>query len=195
MKTPTRASGPTRRALLWLLAAATLGLPAGPAAASQASLSELQADLTDDALYVSFTVRFELPPAVVDAVYRGLPLHFVAHAHVTRERWYWTDARVASATRTWRLAYQPLTRRYRVTFGALSQNYESLQEALATIQRTLRWRIADAQVLREDTTHRVAMSFKLDTTQLPRPFLIGITGNPDWNLAADAALDIGGGRP
>src|SRR5690606_31301842 len=108
-----------RRAVLCLLAATATGLASVPAAAAPVQLHDLQADLTDDALYLSFAVRFELPPAVQDAVYRGLPLHFVAQAQVTRERWYWTDARVASATRTWRLAYQPLTRRYRVTFGAL----------------------------------------------------------------------------
>jgi hypothetical protein len=33
---------------------------------------------------------------------------------------------VIRATRTWRLAYQPLTRKYRVTFGGLNQNYDSL---------------------------------------------------------------------
>ena len=34
-----------------------------------------------------------------------------------RDRWYWRDERIASASRVWRIVYQPLTSNYRVTFG------------------------------------------------------------------------------
>jgi hypothetical protein len=78
---------------------------------------------------------------VEDALLKGIPMFFVVEADIYRDRWYWTDPRVASAARTIRLAYQPLTRRWRVNIASglitsssglratLNQNYETLSEA------------------------------------------------------------------
>ena len=41
----------------------------------------------------------------------------VAEAQVLRNRWYWRDARIAKVERTWRLAWQSLTRQYRIPIG------------------------------------------------------------------------------
>ena len=45
-------------------------------------------------------VRFELPAVVEDALLKGIALFFVVEADIYRDRWYWTDPRVASAART-----------------------------------------------------------------------------------------------
>src|SRR5262245_3307893 len=89
------------------------------ARAATIELREVEVERDDEGLQLSFTARFDLPRAVEDALQKGLPLHFVAEATTYRSRWYWRDQRVARAVRSWRLAYQPLTRRYRVTFGSL----------------------------------------------------------------------------
>ena len=74
-------------------------------------------------------------------------MYFVWQADVYRDRWYWTDKRVSSVVRTFRLAYQPLTRRWRLSQAhdgvtgagaaalqyALHQNFESLDEVLAVV--------------------------------------------------------------
>jgi len=111
---------------------------------------------------------------------------------VTRERWYWTDKRVAESVRRWRLAYQPLTRRYRISFGGLSQEYDDLGAALSALQRTLRWRIASAEQLSNEPVQRVLLNYRLDTASLPRPFQIGITGVSDWNLTGEATILLDG---
>jgi hypothetical protein len=141
-------------------------------------------------------VRFELPPVVEDALLKGIPMFFVVETDIYRERWYWTDPRVASAARTMRLAYQPLTRRWRVNIASglissssglratLNQNYDTLAEALSAIQRVARWKIAETSEVDPEVTHRIDFSFRLDLSQLPRPFQIGIAGQRECTIYA-----------
>lgn len=163
-------------------------LCSGLAFAAGIDLREVELGRSDEGVLLSFTADFELPAAVEEALLKGVPLHFEAEARVYRSRWYWRDQRIARASRTWRLAYQPLTRRYRVTFGSLNQNYDSLGEALAAIQRTTRWRIAGLNEFEAGERHYIELDYRLDTSQLPRPFQIGIGGQAEWDLSAESTL-------
>jgi hypothetical protein len=104
---------------------------------------------------------------------------------VFRERWYWLDRRIATASRAWRLAYQPLTRKYRVTFGGLNQSYDTLDEAMAVLRRVGAWKIAEAAQVEEGARHYVEFSYRLDTSQLPRPMQIGIGAQAEWALSVE----------
>jgi hypothetical protein len=178
---------PPRSLFAWVWAWAALGLcvlmlAASPGARAEViSLDSFELARNDEGLVLSFAARFHLAPAVEDALQKGVPLFFVAQAEVFRDRWYWRDKEVNSVTRTWRLAYQPLTRKYRVTFGGLSQHYDSLADALGSVSRTANWKLADIGQL-DDGGHYVEFSYQLDTTQMPRPMQIGIGGQPDWTL-------------
>ena len=164
-------------------------------AASATELTQLKVNRADDGIYLSAVVRFDLPPVVEDALTKGIPMFFVVEADIYRDRWYWTDRRVASATRTIRLAFQPLTRRWRVNIvtglingsaglrATLNQNYETLPEAMSAVQRLSRWRIADNAEVDADAAHKLDFSFRLDLSQLPRPFQIGVAGQRDWNIS------------
>ena len=172
---------------VWLLWGTTAGFAA--------ELDQLKVVRTDDGVYLSAIVQFELPPVVEDALGKGIALFFVVEADVYRDRWYWTDRRVASATRTIRLAFQPLTRRWRVNIvtglinnsaglrATLNQNYDTLPEAMSAVQRLSRWRIADNTEIDTDAAHTLNFSFRLDLSQLPRPFQIGVAGQKDWNIS------------
>jgi hypothetical protein len=92
-----------------------------------------------------------------------------------------------------RLAYQPLTRRWRLQVSpspigqsglVLGQTFDTREEALAAIQRVSRWRIAEPGELDPEATHYVDFRFRLDVSQLPRPFQIGAVGQSDWNILA-----------
>ncbi len=159
-----------------LMLAASAGVRAEPISFDSFELSR-----NDEGLLLSFSVRFELSRAVEDALQKGVPLFFVAQADVFGDRWYWRDKSINSVSRTWRLAYQPLTRKYRVTFGGLSQHYDNLVDAMAALSRSVDWKLADASLL-DDGRHYVEFSYQLDTTQMPRPMQIGIGGQPDWSL-------------
>lgn len=168
-------------------------------AQSNTEVTQFQVERVDDEVLVSAQMLFDLPPAVEDALLKGIPLFFVAEADIVRERWYWYDKQVSTAVRNMRLAYQPLTRRWRlnVTSGAaregslglaLNQNFDTLPQALSSIKRVLRWKVANAAELDGSVKYKLEFRFRLDLSQLPRPFQIGAIGQSDWDLAASTSM-------
>ena len=165
------------------------------APATAAELTQLKVERADDGVYLSAVVQFDLTSVVEDALMKGIPMFFVVEADIYLNRWYWTDKRVGSATRTIRLAFQPLTRRWRVNIvtglinnsaglrATLNQNYDTLPEALSAVQRLARWKIADSADVESEVVHQLEFSFALDLSQLPRPFQIGVAGQRDWNIS------------
>ncbi len=170
-------------------------------AQSSADVSQFRVDVVDDEIVASSNIVFELPPAVEDALLKGVPLFFVSEADIVRERWYWYDKKVTSVRRYTRLAYQPLTRRWRlnVTAGgareggaglALNQSFDTLEQALATVKRVAYWPIANLAELSSDVKYKVEFRFRLDVSQLPLPFQIGTLGQTEWDLAAAATAPL-----
>ena len=185
---------PVMRRVLTLCLCAALACTGQAALATE--VSQLKMERSEEAVYLSATVKFDLPPVVEDVLLKGIPMFFVAEADIYRDRWYWYDKRVTTATRTMRLAFQPLTRRWRLNVlsgaisvtglrASLSQSYDSLPEAMASVQRISRWRIADAAEIEPDARHKVQFRFRLDLSQLPRPFQIGVAGQKDWAIAVE----------
>jgi hypothetical protein len=170
--------------------------------AATAQLIQLRTERADDGVYLNAAVAFELPHVVEDALLKGIALFFVIEVDIYRDRWYWTDQRVASAARTIRLAYQPLTRRWRVNIGSgligaslglratFNQNYDTLPEAMSAIQRVTRWKVAELSDIRSGSDHNLTLSFKLDLSQLPRPFQIGVAGQRDWSIVVESAQPL-----
>ena len=166
----------------------------GAAWAQEAPRSlQLQVQRTREGVFVSATLNLRLPGAVEDALRKGIAMHFVADAQVLRHRWYWSDKTQARAMRYWRLSYQPLTRRWRLNISpvpftntglgvVLGQNFDSYDDALAAVTRILRWKIAERSEIADDAVHIVHFRFRLDMSQLPRPFQIGAVGRSGWNL-------------
>ena len=193
------------RTVRWFYLCSLLFVVGLAQAQNTTELSHLQVDRLEDEILVSAQVKFDLPSTVEDALQKGVPLYFVSEVEILRERWYWYDKRVGSAERHLRLAYQPLTRRWRltVTSGApkggslglsLNQSFDTLSQALATIKRVARWKVADATELDTSLKYRVEYRFKLDLGQLPLPFQIGTLGQTDWDvtvtLQAPLPLDL-----
>jgi len=178
--------------LVWrVLAASLLFAAAMVHAQSTGEGPLLKVERLDDEIWLSAQVQFELPSAVEDALQKGLPLYFVAEADILRERWYWLDKKVIGAERHLRLAYQPLTRRWRLTVTsgvakgtglglALNQYFDTLAQALTSIKKVSRWQIAEITDLDPTSKYRVEFRFKLDLAQLPLPFQIGTMGQSDW---------------
>jgi hypothetical protein len=189
-----------------LLLCLWLALLATTAVAREPQIEQIALQRTTDGLFLAARLEVAPSPAVEDALLRGVPLYFVWQAEVVRDRWYWSDKRVASAQRTLRLVYQPLTRRWRVSVSnlpdagrggaglqyALHQNFDDLPEALAGVSRVLRWRIADAGELAPGGDQRVELSFRLDLSLLPRPFQIGMANQPEWLVDLRRRLEVPG---
>ncbi len=191
--TPCCKSKPISIALRLLVA--WLWLAAGVVQAQVATdITQLRLERSDDEWQLSAQLQFEIPPAVEDALLKGIPMVFVYNADVLRERWYWYDKKVLGAERHMRLAYQPLTRRWRLNVSsgpaatsgaglALNQSFDALAQALSAIMRVAKWKIADASELDPATKYKLDFRFKLDLGQLPRPFQIGALGQSDWDIS------------
>lgn len=177
-------------------------LPGGAAADPHATaVTQMRLEQADDGVYLTAQVQFELPPSIEEVLDKGIAIYFVAEAELYRERWYWTDLKVAQAARHMRLAYQPLSRRWRLNvspvpitnagFGvSLNQNFDTLADALDGVRRVGRMRLGDASEIGDEATHPVTFRFRLDTSQLPRPFQIGAVGQSDWNISIEKSAKL-----
>lgn len=172
---------------LWAAAAATRADTVPP------DISSMQVTRTDEGVFLSANLQFDLPVQVEDALRQGIPLYFTAEALVQRERWYWSDQHLGTATRYYRLTHQPLTRRWRLHISntaftssgtglALGQTYEQLEDAMAAIQRISRWKILEPAQLGSTSGVSVQLRFRVDLSALPRPLQMGVLGRSVWNL-------------
>ena len=165
-------------------------------------ITQLRLERTEEGVLLSANVKFDLPSVVEEALLKGIPMFFVAEAVLFRDRWYWYDKQVATVARHMRLSYQPLTRRWRVNIAAglitnsaglratLNQNYDTLAEALSAIQRVARWKIAESAEVERDAAYKLEFSFRLDLSQLPRPFQIGMAGQREWDISAQVTAPL-----
>ena len=181
----------------WLVALGLFLVAHGPSHAESppVEITQLRVERADDGLFLTAQLKLDLPTIVEDALNKGVAMFFVAEAELLRDRWYWSDRKLAVAAKYIRLAYQPLTRRWRMNVSpepignaglgvSITQNFDSLDDALQALQRQVRWKIAEPGLLDADSRHYVEFRFRLDMSQLPRPFQIGVVGNSEWNLAA-----------
>ncbi len=171
------------------LAIGLLGLALG-AQAQGIELAQLQTARRDGELTLEFAARITLPKAVEEAMHRGVPVYFVAEATLRRYRWYWRDERVARVSRSWRVAFQPLTSSWRVGLGALNQSYPTLPDAIAAVSRSAGWKIADLSQIDPGSRYYVEFNFRLDTSQLPGPMQIGLGGPGEWAIGAERVLRL-----
>lgn len=177
-----------RRWLRGLLAAglvAGLGAGTGPTQAAEAEIRNIVLQPSDDQYILNADVVAELTPLLADVVGRGVSLYFITEFELTAPRWYWLDEEIITRSLTYRLSYQSLTRQYRLTTGALHQNFTSLEEAMRTMLRIRNWGIADKGALKIGRSYNAALRFRLDVGELPKPLQVSALGRKDWNLASD----------
>jgi len=186
---------------VWLLPCLWLFVAAGAWAAPSIELSELQVRPEGDGLYLSAQMHLEPGPMVEEALEKGIPIHFVADAQIVRERWYWFDGKISDERRYFRVAFQPLTRRWRVNVSnqpildsgqgvSYSQYYDDLDDAMRAIGRIAHWRIADADALASSARQTLRFRFRLDTRQLPRALQVGMSGQSDWVMEVERKIDM-----
>ena len=138
---------------------------------------------------------------IEDALAKGIPMFFATEAVLFRDRWYWYDKKLGTASRYYRLAFQPLTRRWRLNVASepiahsgatssLSQSFDTLQDALNVVRRQTGWKVADMADVDADARQYVAYRFRLDVSQLPRPFQIAAGNQVDWRLDIARSLRL-----
>jgi hypothetical protein len=185
---------------VWLFLA-----PASLALAADVEFTQIKLERQDAWLELSTTMRFALDEQVEDALLKGVAVHFVLDVELYRDRWYWTDRKMFTARRTYRLSYQPLLRKWRLQIAdgflgdstsdsiSLSQQFDSLAETLAIIKRVSGWRVGESAHIDPDARHNFIVRFKLDQTRLPRIFQIGTLGTSLWRIEGEQYLRWHGG--
>jgi hypothetical protein len=176
--------------LLRLLACLTLlWLPAAQAADSRSGLSFHYTEIVaiDDHYVVNATIAGAPQARLEELVQAGVSVPFVAEFVLTRSRWYWFDEVIVERVMDMRLSYHALTRQYRLTVGGLHRSFPSFEQAFTALLSLRNWAVANTDQLPSGQSLNAALRFRLDMSQLPKPFQVAALGNRDLDLSTNWA--------
>lgn len=162
--------------LLWLIT--------GQALADGIQVGKVQVRQSDDGYQLAVEYDINLNFVLQQALSRGIPLYFVSEFSLTRSRWYWLDEDIYHSDQTTKFSYNILTRQYRISRGALYQNFASLDEALNTLARQSSGMIP-ASVFDKSEKYVAEVRLRLDITQLPKLLQVNALTGRDWNLDSE----------
>ena len=171
-------------AFLALLVVLALLFPA-PAIAQGAAIQNAKLEATEDGIQLNADIELQLAPFLQDALRKGVPLYFVADFELRRGRWYWLDQKVVETTRERRVSYAPLTEQYRVITSGISQNVASFDDVRKLLSRVRSWTVAEKGQLKPGERYEAALRFRLDTSQLPKPFQLNVLTSKEWTVNSD----------
>ena len=180
----TLAGAAVIRASLLLFGMLATGLFVSAAQAEGLSVNKAEMRHGDEGyrLYANYDVNLTL--GVQQALSRGVPLHFVSEFSLTRSRWYWMDEEIFRGEQTIKLSYSVLTRQYRISRGALFQNFASFEDVLNMLARQASAPIT-AELLKKGGSYTAAVRLRLDTAQLPKLLQVNALTGKDWTLNSD----------
>jgi hypothetical protein len=170
-----------------LLCAVALGLSgiAQPARADTIPVRSAELRIEEGEVLLNAEFEVSLNATLEEALQRGIPLYFVFDFELTRSRWYWLDEKVSQTTLTYRVAYNALTRQYRVSSGLLGQAFNTLEEVERYVGRVTSRPVAQASAVAKGARYEAAIRLRLDVNQLPKPFQVSALGSREWTLASD----------
>ena len=175
----------------FVLAAAAAGTLLVSAAALAAEATLMRAQLTRDepgerpGLFLAASYEFDLPQPLREALQRGIALYFRHDFQLRQERWYWLDRTLEERHFFVRLSYDPLTQRYRVSYGGLSQNFDTYEQALPLVKNIRRWRVGPSDIIRDPNDYTAEVRFSLDASKLPKPMQVTTAGADEWTLTSE----------
>jgi hypothetical protein len=180
-----------RRALLLLRGLAlalVLALHLAVAWAEGIHIKSAELSASDTGYSLEANYEITLPHTLEEALVRGLVLPFVIDFDLTYPRW-WTlnlwNRTIAEFRQKHRLSYNALTSQYRLSFGNLHQNFDTLADALGVLGRVRQRAVFARDDVDSDHVYIAALRLRLDTAQLPKPLQINALGSRDWNLSSD----------
>jgi hypothetical protein len=159
--------------LVWLFAA--------PAFAEGIDVNKAEMRVSEDGYQLAADFGINLNYTVQQALSLGIPLYFVGEFSLTRSRWYWLDEQVFQSEQSVKLSYNVLTRQYRISRGALFQNFASLDEVLRMLARQNSVFIP-AEAMKKEANYFAAVRLRLDTRQLPKLMQVNVLTSKDWNF-------------
>lgn len=162
-----------------------LAIPSSMVWAAEIQIGSAYLTLGDDGYQLNADFTLELSSSLEEMVNRGVPLYFVADFELSHPRWYWLDETLTAKSRTWRLSYHALTRQYRLSSGALYQNFTTLADAMRVMSRLRSWTVVEKGLLKSGNAYQAALRFRLDLQQLPKPFQLTAFTSREWSFSSD----------
>jgi hypothetical protein len=139
----------------------------------------------EEGYYLEADFEISLNSTLEDALNKGVPLFFLFEFEVIRPRWYWLNEKVLATQQQYRLAYNALTRQYRIGVGSLYHNFGSLAEALDFLSRVRRRQVLETRMLARGSIYTAGVRMRLDVSQLPKPFQLNALASRDWNIGSE----------
>jgi len=139
----------------------------------------------EEGYFLEADFEMALNPTLEDALNKGVPLYFLLEFEVIRPRWYWLNEKVVSTQQQYRLAFNALTRQYRLGVGSLFQNFGSMSEALDFLSRVRRRQVLEPGTLTKGVTYTAGVRMRLDVSQLPKPFQLNALASREWDFGSD----------
>ena len=139
----------------------------------------------EEGYFLEADFEIVLNPTLEDALNKGVPLYFLLEFEVIRPRWYWLNDKVLNTQQQYRLAFNTLTRQYRLGVGSLFQNFGSLSEALDFLSRVRRRQVLESGTLGKGITYTAGVRMRLDVSQLPKPFQLNALASREWNFGSE----------
>ena len=179
--------------------------------AESIAISKVEVRLDEEGYQLSASYDVELNATIELALSRGIPLYFVGEFSISRPRWGWVDELQQSVSsgiaRLWgdestlthwawldedvyageqtvKLSYNVLTRQYRISRGALFQNFASFEDALNILSRQNSEIIAQ-DLLDTDEEYVASARLRLDVSQLPNLLQVNALTDNNWTLDSD----------
>lgn len=178
-----------RIALSVLACVAILALPGSLQADSRSGLSFHYTEIVavEDHYVVNAAISGAPQARLEELVQAGVSVPFVAEFVLSRTRWYWFDEVIVERVMDMRLSYHALTRQYRLTVGGLHRSFPSFDQAFAALLSLRNWAVADADQVPSGQSLNAALRFRLDISQLPKPFQVAALGSRDLDLSTNWA--------
>jgi hypothetical protein len=171
--------------VIWLAVTIATGLAPMSAFAEGATISSAKLEATEEGYQIDADIELQLSATLQEAVRKGVPLYFVAEFELSRGRWYWLDQNVTSVSRERRISYAPLTDQYRISYSGISQNVSTFEDVRRALSRVRSWTVLEKGRLRPGEKYEAALRFRLDTSQLPKPFQLNIIASKEWTLSSE----------
>ena len=166
-----------------MLLAATVLLTSSAHAEGSIQLKSVAMEAVDEGYQFDADFEIILNPKLEYALEKGIVLYFVTELNLVNSRWYWLDERIAQSRVREGLSYYALTRQYRLSRGALSQNFGTLKDALQALGRVRDRPIVATSELKRDMEYTVELRMRLDISALPKPFQVETLSSKEWDLS------------
>jgi hypothetical protein len=178
----------------WLIMLSYIGF-LSTAQAEGISVNKAEVRHIEKGYHLVASYEIHLTFVVQQALERGIPLYFIGEFSLTRPRWYWLDEEFFRSKQIAKLSYNVLTRQYRISRGALFQNFVSLEDALNILSRQSSVALPAGLIkqdsgyiaglinrIKPESSYIAEVRLRLDTSQLPKLLQVNAMTGSDWTL-------------